>query len=270
MSRIAAALEDFASLEALATRSTALTALDPRAKILATLGFIVAVVSFDRYSVAALLPFAAFPVVLAVLGDIPWRVVARKVWIAAPFAVMVGIFNPLLDHTPMLQLWGTSVSGGWVSFASILTRFALTVAVAVLLLAGTGLHPLCTGLARMGVPGVFTTQLLLMHRYATVLSAEAARMNLARELRGGSARALSLPVYATLLGHLLLRSFERAQRIYQAMASRGFDGAMRPPQALHWRSADLLFVALCWASFGLARTLDLPHLLGRLLLGQLQ
>jgi cobalt/nickel transport system permease protein len=261
-------LRDFHLLDASAAKPTALSGLDPRAKILATLGFIVAVVSFDRYAVAALLPFALFVVTMAGLGQISLRMIARKVLIASPFAVMVGLFNPWLDQQPLIQLLGYPIGGGWVSFASILIRFALTVAVVLVLVAGTGFHQVCIGLGRLGVPQVFTTQLMFLFRYAHVLVGEAARMSLARELRAGNGAALPLAVYGSLLGHLLLRAVDRAQRIYQAMVSRGFDGEMRSGQVLHWRGVDSLFLLISWSSFVLARQVDLTQALGRLLMGR--
>ncbi len=266
MSRIDAALRDLRSLDALAARDTPLTRLDARAKVIATLAFIVVVVSFDRYAVAALLPLAAYPVLLAVLGDVPAAPLARKLLLAAPFAVLVGIFNPLLDRAPMLAFGETPLAAGWVSFASILARFALTVGAALVLVAGTGMHALCAALARLGVPQVLTAQLLFLFRYAFVLGGEAARMAAARELRSGG-RALALSAYGPLAGHLLLRSFERAQRVHLAMVARGFDGELRTLRAPRWSSRDTAFVLGWCAFFVLVRTVDLPQALGRLLLG---
>ena len=266
MSRIDAALRELRSLDALAARDTPLTRLDARAKVIATLAFIVIVVSFERYAVAALLPLAAYPVVLAVLGDVPAAPLVRKLLLAAPFAVLVGAFNPLLDRAPMLAFGEIAVAAGWVSFASILVRFALTVGAALVLVAVTGMHTLCAALARLGVPQVLTAQLLFLFRYAFVLGGEAARMAAARELRSGG-RALALSAYGPLLGHLLLRSFERAQRVHLAMVARGFDGELRTLRAPRWSSRDTAFVLVWCAFFVLVRTVDLPQALGRLLLG---
>jgi cobalt/nickel transport system permease protein len=263
MSRIDAALRDLRSLDELAARDTALARIDPRAKVLATLAFIVAVVSFDRTAVAALLPFAAYPVLLAVQGDVPAAPVLRKLLLASPFALMVGMANPLLDRAPMLVAGDATLAAGWVSFASILLRFALTAGAALVLVAGTGLYALCIALGRLGVPGVFTAQLLFLFRYAFVIGEQAARMSAARELRAGGRRA-RLAEWAPLAGHLLLRAFERAQRIQQAMIARGFDGKLRSLRKLRWTRRDTAFV-LGWGSlFALARVVDLPLLLGRL------
>ena len=115
MSTIGTALRDFASLETLATQPTVLSALDARAKILATLAFILTVVSFDRYAVAALLPLAVFPMLLAALGNIPWRTIGRSVLLASPFAVMMGVFNPLFDQQVIVTVAGRGMQR-WLAF----------------------------------------------------------------------------------------------------------------------------------------------------------
>lgn len=265
MSRIDAALRDLRTLDALAARPSARTELDPRAHLLMTLAFIVTVASFDRYTVLALLPFALYPVLMAAWADVPLGLLARRIALAAPFALMLGLANPWLDRAPVAQLLGWPISGGWVSLASIGLRVALTVAAAVVLVAATGMTAVCAALAQLGVPRVFTTQLLLLHRYLGVLAEEAARMRLARELRAGLHRPLGLAVWGTLLGHLLVRSIDRAQRIHLAMLARGFDGGLPLGPARRWHWRDSAGLALCLAALALARHVDLVQLLGRTL-----
>ncbi len=265
MRRLDTALDDLRSLDVLAARDTALARRDPRAKLVVTLLFIVTVVSFDRYRVAALLPLALYPTVLAAQGEVPARLLLRTLWLASPFALMVGLFNPLLDRATMLALPGLAISGGWVSFASIVLRFGLTVSAALVLVAGTGMHPLCAALARFRVPRAFTVQLLFLHRYLFVLAGEAARMNTARRLRAGAQARIGLAVYASLLGHLLLRAFERAQRIHLAMLARGFDGELRLADPRRWQAADTMFVAGWCTFFVAARMIALPQAIGSML-----
>ena len=260
------ALRDFRSLESIAAQTSALSELDARAKILATFGFLLTVVSFDRYTVAALLPLVLFPVVVMHMGNIPLRVIGRGILLASPLAIMMGMFNPLFDHQVMAVVAGYGVSAGWLSFASILLRFALTVSAGLVLVAGTGFNPLCDGLRRLGFPEVFTNQLLLLHRYALVLTDETTRMSLARELRANG-KSLSLSVYGPLLGHLLLRAMQRAQRIHQAMLSRGFTGSLQRDSSLRWQRRDTLFLGACVLGFGVARRFDLAQLIGLAMVG---
>jgi cobalt/nickel transport system permease protein len=267
MTRLALALDDLRAFDALATRDSALARRDPRAKLLVTLLFIVTVVSFDRYRVAALWPLALFPTVLAAQAELPTRLLLRTLWLAAPFALLVGIFNPLLERAPMLALAGIEISGGWVSFASILLRFALTVSATLVLIAGTGMHALCAALARLGASRVFTVQLLFLHRYLFVLAGEALRMDTARRLRAAEQARTPLAVYVSLLGHLLLRAFERAQRIHKAMLARGFDGELRLADPWQWQRADTQFVIGWCTYFAAARLFDVPQTIGALLAG---
>ena len=267
MSRLAAALQDLRSLDSLAARATALARRDPRAKLLVTLCFIVTVVSFDRYRVAALLPLALFPTVLAAEGELPARTLWRTLWLAAPFALMVGLANPLLDRTPMLALGGVELSGGWVSFLSIALRIALGVGAAVVLVGGTGMPALCGALARLGAPRVFTVQLLFLHRYLFVLAGEALRLGQAHGLRAVAGRRMGLATYASLAGQLLLRALARAQRVHQAMLARGFDGQLRQADGWQWQWADTRFVAGWCGFFVTARWVDLPAAIGQLVMG---
>ena len=209
---------------------------------------------------------AIFPVVMARLGNVELSGIGLKILLAMPFALMVGLFNPLFDTVPRLEVTGISVSGGWLSLVSILIRAALTVAAALILIAVLGIYRLCAGLDRLGVPRVLTTQLLVMYRYTAVLSGELGRMSLARELRSTSSRAMSLAVYGALLGHLLLRTLERAQRIHQAMLARG-GGPLPIRHAGAWQFRDTVFLLLVAGAFLLIRSTDLAGGLGRLLVG---
>lgn len=241
--------------------------LDARAKIVTTVGFILVVMSFARYEVSALMPLFVYPFALIALGNLPPGYLFRKVALASPFALLIGMFNPLLDRHPVAMIGTHVVSGGWLSFASVLLRFALTVSVAFILVAGTGVHRLCAGAERMGLPRVFAVQLLFLYRYFFVIGDEGLRMMRSVTVRSAGACPLRLATYGTLIGNLLLRSMDRAQRIYRAMVSRGFDGEVRVlrPTSLGWR--DAAFVG-GWSFFFLVvRFWNLSDCLGRWLMG---
>ncbi len=115
--------------------------------MLTALGFVAVVVSFGKYDLSGLLPLVAYPVALGAAARLPARFLLRKLLLALPFALAVGVFNPLLDRAPLVQLGGVSVAAaGFV--ASILLRFGLTVSAALSLVATTGSGPVC--LARTG------------------------------------------------------------------------------------------------------------------------
>ena len=95
-----------------------------------TLVFVVCVVSSGKYDLLGLLPFALFPVVLATEGGLPLGFLGRLLLIASPFALVMGAFNPIFDREVVAYIGSVPVTGGWVSYASIVVRFLLTVAAA--------------------------------------------------------------------------------------------------------------------------------------------
>ncbi len=221
--------------------------------------------SFPRHEVSALTPFLLYPVALLALGRVPVRHVLKKILIAAPFALVIGLFNPLLDRQPLATLGPLTVSGGWVSFASLLVRFVLTVGAALALVACTGMHRLCAGLEQLGVPRVFVVQLLFLYRYLFVVADEGGKMMRGVELRLDVKRTLRFRVYGSLVGNLLLRSIDRAERVYRAMVSRGFDGEVRVLQRSAFRWQDVGFVWGWLSFFAVARVWNLADSLGLLL-----
>ena len=87
--------------------------LDARIKVLTTAAFIVAVMSFPRYEVLALMPNFLYPVTLMAAGSIPPGCVLRKMLIAAPFALADGIFNPLLSAATCASLTAFSIAANF-------------------------------------------------------------------------------------------------------------------------------------------------------------
>jgi len=267
MGRLESSFFDLGAIDTLSGLDTPVHRLDPRVKLLTTLLFIVTVLSFDKYRISALLPFCVYPVALAASGNLPFGTLARKILLAAPFALCIGAFNPLLDREVLLHLGPVSISGGWVSFASILLRFLLTVSAALVLVACTGFHAVCAAMEKLGVPRVFVQQLLFLYRYLFVLVDEAGRMAGARALRSFGGRGSGIRVHGYLLGQWLLRTLDRAQRIHLAMLCRGFDGEVRLLRPMRIRAVDWAYLAGWALVFAGMRLVDIPQGLGKLATG---
>jgi cobalt/nickel transport system permease protein len=267
MSNIQGSLLELGAMDQLARLDSPVHRLDPRAKIVAALVLIVVAVSFERHEISALLPLVFFPVALGAIGRIPAGAIFRKLMLALPFVLFVGLFNPLFDRETALRLGGIGISGGWLSFLSIVLRSALTLGTALVLLAVTGIPALGAGLERLGAPRAFVVQLLFLYRYLFVLGEEALRMARARAQRSFDGRGTGIKATASLLGNLMLRTLDRAERIYIAMKSRGFDGEVRLRRSLRFTPTDVAFTAGWSVFFVVARFWNLPRLLGDIVAG---
>ncbi|MBP1765208.1 MAG: ecfT 5 [Firmicutes bacterium] len=255
-------------LDELAAGDTKIHRLNPCIKIMTTAIFLIVVASFSKYEVSRLLPLFFYPVVLMNLAAVPFSIIAKRVLIALPFVVFIGIFNPLLDHTPSLQLGPLLVTNGWISFISILLRFILAISAALILVATTGMDAICSALLKMHIPRVFVIQLMFLYRYLYVLLEELFRTLTAYSLRSLRGNGLRYQVWGSLLGQLLLRTIDRAQKIYQAMLCRGFDGEIRLLRYHRLTKKDIAYV-VGWSVFFLtARMVNIPQWLGALLVGR--
>lgn len=253
-------------MDELGRLDTPIHRLDARIKILTTLVFIIVTMSFPRNAIAALTPLAAYPLFLLIAGSIPLRDIAKKIAVAAPFALVIGMFNPIIDQTPAISYGSLVISQGWLSFASIMVRFLLTVSAALALIATTGMYRIGVGLEQLGFPRVFIMQLLFLYRYLFVVSEEVLTMMRSVSCRCPAQRAISLRTYGSLTGQLLLRSMDRAERVHRAMALRGFDGHIRSTASPRITGSDLLFM-LGWLAFlAVARRVNLADAIGTFLI----
>ncbi|MBW1974284.1 MAG: cobalt ECF transporter T component CbiQ [Deltaproteobacteria bacterium] len=124
-------------------------------------------------------------------------------------------------------------------------------------------------LRKLGLPEGFTQMLLLAYRYLFVLRDEASRMYRSMKLRGFRYRTgwRTLVILGNFLGILFVRSYERTQRIYEAMTARGYRGNM--PLAVkfkaNWRDITLAAMWVAVASLSLIVDLLLQHGFARMI-----
>jgi cobalt/nickel transport system permease protein len=266
MGRIGAVLGDIGRLNELGAMDTPVHRLDPRAKVVATLLFVVAVTSFPKYEILGLLPFFVFPVAMVSAGNLPTGAVLVRLVPALPFALFVGVFNPILDREIVAQVGSWGITGGWISFASILLRFVLTVGAAIILVATTGFEAVCLALVRLRVPRLLVMQLLFLYRYLFVLVDEADRVVRAYQLRAVGNAAVGRRVYGSMVGQWLLRTLDRGQRVHRAMLCRGFDGEIRLIRRFRMGIRGFVFL-LGWSLFfALCRLYDISAWMGTLVM----
>ena len=214
--------------------------LDPRVKVLAVVGFILSVVLLPDGAWAAYLLAWIMLLCLSWFSGLGLSFTFRRSFIALPFALaaVTAIFS-----VPGQPLWTwqvgslelTATTDGMIRFVSIVIRSWLSVQAAILLVAVTQFPDLIHALEHLHVPAMLTTIVAFLYRYLFVLTDEVLRLMRARE-----ARSAALPgqksggtvfwragVAGHMAGQLFLRSYERSDRIYNAMLARGYTGNIR-------------------------------------------
>jgi cobalt/nickel transport system permease protein len=267
MANIEKNLLDIGYMDTLASGNTSLHRLDPRAKLITTLVFISMVVSLGKYEISMMIPFVIYPLVMIISGGLPVGYLMKKIMLVSPFAIFLGIFNPFMDREILVQLGSIGISGGWISFFSIMIRFGLTVSAALILISLTGFNAVCMALEKIGVPKPFVIQLLFLYRYLFVLIEEASRMVRARSLRLFDSGGIGFKTFVSLVGQLLLRTLDRAQRIHLAMCCRGFDGHIRMNRSMSFGYNEILFILFWSLLFICFRIYNISLKIGELIAG---
>ncbi len=237
------------AMERTAHLRSPLHGLDARAKLTATVVFLVAMLSLPLTRLSDLLLCFAYPLLTAAMGRLDYGRIFRRSLVVLPFVAFIGVFNLFYDREPAFRIGALVVTGGWVSFLSIVLRGLLSVQALLILVYSTGYYRLCRSMQRMGVPSVFTSQLLFVYRYLYVLIEESLALSRARDARSFGRRSYPLKVWGTMIGQLLIRTFDRAEHITQAMLARGFTGRIPATDGdrTAWTLRDTLFLA-AWSA----------------------
>lgn len=136
------------------------------------------------------------------------------------------------------------------------TIAAKAVAIALLmepLLSTAPLPVTLHGLSRLGAPEMVGQMVLLSYRYLHVFRHEARRMFSGMQVRGFRKRTdlATLRAVGNFIGMLFVRSFERTERVFDAMRARGYRGRFPEPAELCLRTRDLI-LAVAWLAAGAA------------------
>lgn len=243
MSDISARVHELRALETLASGKTAIHRLHPFAKMLSAAAVIVAVVSFGRCDIAGVAIFLFYPFMIMALAELPYRLMLPRVLIALPFCLFAGIFNIFLDRNAAFTIGGVSVSYGVLSLAVILLKAYICVTAALMLIATTPFAELTAQLRRLRAPIVFIMVFEVTYRYIGVLFEEAYSMTTAYKLRSGNKKAIEIKHMGAFAGHLLLRAFDRAERVHAAMRCRGYPLRHIPPAQRRFGISDAAAIA---------------------------
>jgi cobalt/nickel transport system permease protein len=227
-------------------------------KLAATVLFVFAVVATPREQFWAFGVQAGLVVLAAVIGRVPLVSVVRRLVIEVPFLVFA-LLLPVVGRGPRIDVLGVSLSeaGLWAAW-NIVVKGTIGVAASIVLASTTTIPQILAGLERLRVPRVIVAITAFMIRYGDVIGDEVHRMSIARQSRGGrGGRFGQVRVLASTAGALFVRSYERGERVYLAMESRGYAGTMPVRGAaasvrtwvacLLWPAAAALVALVAWS-----------------------
>jgi len=222
--------------------------LDPRVKVVVTVAFILSNAllldgAWTAFGLAWLLLLMA-----NAISDLGITFTLKRSLIALPFALIALTVLFSIPGNPLTTFhflfWDLTITdAGLLRFLSILVRSWLSVQMAILLVGTTRFPDIVHALEHLRVPSILTTIIAFLYRYLFVLADEVFRLLRAREarsaampgVRSGGSVAWRARVAGNMAGQLFLRSYERSDRVYNAMLARGYTGHLNTinPHELH-------------------------------------
>ncbi len=236
--------------------------LPAQVKVVALLVFVLSVVVIPPVAFWAYFLAGCLLVGVMILAELPAGFVARRMLVEVPILIFA-LLLPFVGQGETTEILGLSLSveGLWGAW-TILAKATLGLGASIVVSATTTIPDMLRGLDRIRVPRVLTAIAGFMVRYLDIVAGEFSRRRVAMAARGYEPRWLwqSGPL-AQSAGSLFIRSFERGERVHQAMVARGFTGRMptfgdRPATIGEWwigLSVPLVAVVLALLSVTVLR-----------------
>ncbi len=233
-------------LEEFAEGASLLHRLDPRVKFITLMAFILltAVVKGLGLPLYAL----AVSTVLVAVARLPLRKLVNRLAVVNIFVLLLWIFIPFsYPGKELFSLGPLTVSQEGLLYVLSITMKTNAIVLATIAILGTSeIFSLAHALVHLRMPEKLVHLFFFFYRYISVLHEEYIKLKRAMTVRcfTPGTNMHTYRSFAYLVGMLLVRSYERSQRIYQAMLCRGFDG--RFPLIRHFAltGKDIIFCIL--------------------------
>ena len=230
-------------LEEFAEGTSPIHATDPRIKLVLAMAFAGVVATADAYQDLA--PAAAAAVALAAMARLNLRLLLSRLAVVNVFVVLLWLFLPFTypGHT-VYALGPLEATAEGIHASLLITLRTNAIVVATIALLGTSsIFNLVHALRHLHVPDKLVHTFFFCYRYIAVIHEEYTRLRHAMRVRCFQPRTSlhTYRSYAYLVGMLLIKSYERSARIYQAMLCRGFRGEYPSFHHFHLHGRDLVF-----------------------------
>lgn len=218
--------------------------LDPRGRVIIAAVFAISVAVTQ--AMAAVLAGLALALVWLLLARLPARQVMGKLLAVNGFIIFLWLVLPFsYAGEPAFRLGPLTASQEGLLFTALITVKSNAIVIGLIaLIATVPVVTLGQALHSLKLPRKLCHLLLFTYRYLYVFEEERQRLLTAMKIRGFRPRTNlhTYRSYAYLAAMLLVRSADRAERVYQAMLCRGFRGVFYSLRTFSWQRRDTLFV----------------------------
>ena len=200
--------------------------LDPRVKIIVATLFSIVTAIVDRTEV--LLLALSFSACCLTVSQLPLKKIMRRLLLVNGFILLLWLFLPFTyPGKTLFSLGPFNASAEGIRYALSITIKSNAIVLACIALLGTSpIFTLAHALRHLHVPDKLVQLLFFSYRYIHVIYLEYGRLLSAMRVRCFHPRSdvHTYKTYSHLVGMMLLKSYDRSERVYNAMLCRGFKG----------------------------------------------
>ncbi len=222
MSNVNKAIRTIQRIDDLNRRDQWMNRVHPLVKLFVVIFYIVITTATNKYDIVRMLLLAVVPFVLFVLADLRLLDAVRRLKYVIPIVVLMGIFNVFLDKADFV-VGDVVIRAGIVSMITLMLKGTYAIIMAYIFIATTSIESLCMALRKIHIPNIIVTQIMLTYRYIGVFLEEVENVTTAYSLRAPGQKGIHFKVWGSLVGQMLLRTFDRADEIYNSMKLRGYE-----------------------------------------------
>ncbi|ASC71129.1 Cobalt transport protein [Halomicronema hongdechloris C2206] len=229
------------SLDAYTRLESPIHRWQPRLKLVGLVALIFAFAGVRQW--VLVLPMVVITLLLYGLSRLPLRFLLQRLHYPGMFILAVVLVLPFASGDTVLWQWGwlSLYWEGVLTMGLVVCRFLAILTTGFILLGTTPFLSLIQALRSLGLPALLADMTLLAYRYLYDIADTLTTMQQAMRLRGlGRSQRKSswlrldmrlMRQLASLTGSLLIRSYERSERVYKAMRLRGYGVSTRRPAA---------------------------------------
>lgn len=215
---------------------------DPRLKVAALGGLIIAIALLKTIPMAV----TGFVVAASLLAmsALPFHFVSHGLSFVLFFLVPFFLIMPFTyPGEAAFSVLGLGFAWEGLRLATLIFVKALSIVLLTFAIFGSSRFDVTMlALQRLKCPKIIVQMVLFAYRYTFVFLDEMKRMHTSMGARGFVARTdgRTLRIFGHFVGTLLVRSFERTDRVYKAMLSKGYQGELHSMVTFQSDSLDVV------------------------------
>jgi cobalt/nickel transport system permease protein len=220
-------MAEYPEIDRYASLDSPMHRFDPRAKLIAFIILIFSIVLLPNLKLALIGLLAS--ILFLIASKLPLRFTLQHIkWVFLFVVPFIVIMPFTVGGAEIFSFYGLTMTYEGLEYGILVAVRAISAVILVLpMIATTRFDLTLKALAKLKMPNMLVQMFMFTYRYIFVFVVEFQRTWRAMAARGFKIKTnlYALKTIGKALGTLFVRSYERGERVYQALRSRGYTGS---------------------------------------------